>query len=790
MQFERLSPIGHLQLVPFNLDEHLPLFHQWVSQPYAHFWGYQGISLEALTHEYQQLLQQGNQLLLGLHQGQPAFVVELYDPTTVLAEHYSPADGDIGMHVLLAPCEQPIHGFSRQVFHTIMAALFTQGYQRIIVEPDARNHAVHRLNNAFGFRHHGPVDLGHKSAFIGVCERQHFDRACALQQLDGDAPEHALAVRHSPEQACAPLTPNIWAQANAEQVAKCISETCHERLLTPQKLADNRFELRSDHSCYRFRAHCLALEHWVIEPGSIQRWVNDQPQPLDALQWVAEFQQALGIRPAQLNGYLEELANTLYGRAFKLARPGLSAGELATADFQTLEAAMSEGHPAFIANNGRLGFDQTDLRTRAPESGKVMRLVWLAAHRDVATLAYMPDLDYQTWLTQEFDAATIARFEARLAERGLNFADYVLIPAHPWQWQHKLASIYAAELASERLVLLGYGDDYHQAQQSIRTFYNRSQPQRSYVKTALSVINMGFVRGLSAQYMQVTPAINHWLYETLSQDSQLQQCGFTLLREICAVGYQQPFFNQSGLNDHPFKKTLAGLWRESPEPLLQPGQTLTTMAALLHQDAQGHSLAAEWIAQSGKTPEQWLTAYLNAYFVPLLHCFYAHKLVFMPHGENLILIMENGVPVRTLMKDIGEEVCLLNSAQPLPKAVERIRVQTPKDKELLSIFTDVFDGVFRYLSQQLWQAGVMEEQQFWRTVAQVAHAYQANHPELQQRFKEYDLFAPSFAHSCLNRLQLRNHQQMVDLTDPAGSLVFAGELQNPLATFALEPVSG
>lgn len=45
----------------------------------------------------------------------------------------------------------------------------------------------------------------------------------------------------------------------------------------------------------------------------------------------------------------------------------------------------------------------------------------------------------------------------------------------------------------------------------------------------------------------------------------------------------------------------------------------------------------------------------------------------------------------------------------------------------------------------------------------------------------YDLFTPTFRQSCLNRLQLRNTTEMVDLADPAGSLIFAGELANPIA---------
>jgi hypothetical protein len=49
--------------------------------------------------------------------------------------------------------------------------------------------------------------------------------------------------------------------------------------------------------------------------------------------------------------------------------------------------------------------------------------------------------------------------------------------------------------------------------------------------------------------------------------------------------------------------------------------------------------------------------------------------------------------------------------------------------------------------------------------------------------ERHDLFTPEFPHSCLNRLQLRNNQQMVDLSDPAKNLQFAGTLKNPIAVF-------
>jgi siderophore synthetase component len=102
-------------------------------------------------------------------------------------------------------------------------------------------------------------------------------------------------------------------------------------------------------------------------------------------------------------------------------------------------------------------------------------------------------------------------------------------------------------------------------------------------------------------------------------------------------------------------------------------------------------------------------------------------LAFILHGENLLMVLEDHVPVRMFLKDIGEEVAVRGD-RPLPADVERIRAVV------------------------LDEDGVLAGAQFW--------------------------------HSCLNRLQLRNTLQMVDLTDQAESLILAGTLANPVARTA------
>lgn len=156
----------------------------------------------------------------------------------------------------------------------------------------------------------------------------------------------------------------------------------------------------------------------------------------------------------------------------------------------------------------------------------------------------------------------------------------------------------------------------------------------------------------------------------------------------------------------------------------------------------------------------------------------------MPHGENVILVLHDGVVERVIFKDIAEEIVVMDPDADLPPPVRRVRAAIPDDEQLLTIFTDVFDCFFRHLNAVLAAEGVLDEDDFWRTVADCATDYAARVPHLADRLRRHDLFAAEFTLSCLNRLQLRNNQQMVDLADPSAALQFAGTLTNPLARHA------
>ncbi|MFG2355988.1 IucA/IucC family protein [Streptomyces sp. NPDC048521] len=582
--------------------------------------------------------------------------------------------------------------------------------------------------------------------------------------------------------AVAHLSPERWATANRLLIRKALAEFAHERLITPEP-EDDRYVVRSDDglTSYRFSAVRRALDHWEVDAASITRHRDGTGLPLAALDFFIELKESLGLSDEILPVYLEEISSTLSGICYKLTKPQVTSAELARQGFQAIETGMTEGHPCFVANNGRLGFGIHEYLSYAPETASPVRLVWLAAHRSRATFTAGAGIAYEDFIRQELGEETVERFHGVLTDRGLDPDDYLLIPVHPWQWWNKLTVTFAAEVACGRLVCLGEGDDAYLAQQSIRTFFNTSDPHKHYVKTALSVLNMGFMRGLSAAYMEATPAINDWLAQLIENDPVLKSTGLSIIRERAAVGYRHLEYEKATDRYSPYRKMLAALWRESPVPTLRDGESLATMASLLHVDHEGASFAGALIERSGLSPVEWLRQYLRAYYVPLLHSFYAYDLVYMPHGENVILVLADGVVRRAVYKDIAEEIAVLDPDAVLPPEVRRIRVEVPDDKKLLSIFTDVFDCFFRFLAARLAAEGILEEDGFWRTVAEVTREYQEANPELADRFRQYDMFAPRFALSCLNRLQLRNNRQMVDLADPSGALQLVGSLKNPLA---------
>jgi hypothetical protein len=141
-----------------------------------------GFSVEEVKNTYYNI-QEKAQVYIGKFNNNVAFLLECYNPEDdIVGKYYESQKGDKGMHILVAPSEKPIPNFTWNIFTVILDFIFSDGKnQRIVVEPDARNHKIHLLNKRAGFVFQRVLDLPHKQAHLEFCTREDYYKA--LQQV-------------------------------------------------------------------------------------------------------------------------------------------------------------------------------------------------------------------------------------------------------------------------------------------------------------------------------------------------------------------------------------------------------------------------------------------------------------------------------------------------------------------------------------------------------------------------------------------------------------------------------
>jgi hypothetical protein len=164
-----------ITFTPVDGERDTELLHRWVTHPRSVFWGMQGASPADVATELSRIADDPHhEALLGLVDGVPQLLVERYDPhhrELVGVPELEP--GDVGMHLLVAPTDRPVHGFTGAAMAAVVALCLADA-PRVVVEPDVRHHRIAVLNRAAGFRVLREVRLGDKTAALSVCTRADF----------------------------------------------------------------------------------------------------------------------------------------------------------------------------------------------------------------------------------------------------------------------------------------------------------------------------------------------------------------------------------------------------------------------------------------------------------------------------------------------------------------------------------------------------------------------------------------------------------------------------------------
>ncbi|MCV9928625.1 acetyltransferase [Flavobacterium sp. LS1R49] len=186
MDFTKHIPsLGDIHLRQLNLDTDIDFLHQWVTKPYATYWGMEKFSIDEVKAAYQEIAEMpSHDAYIGILNDKPIFLMERYLASNdLIANYYDAHENDFGMHILVGPPEHQIPNFTWNVFSTIMDFIFTNdSVNRIVVEPDTRNEKIHTLNKRAGFVYHKVIELPHKTAHLAFCTKDQYQEALAKEQ--------------------------------------------------------------------------------------------------------------------------------------------------------------------------------------------------------------------------------------------------------------------------------------------------------------------------------------------------------------------------------------------------------------------------------------------------------------------------------------------------------------------------------------------------------------------------------------------------------------------------------
>ncbi|MCD2179539.1 IucA/IucC family protein [Rhizobium sp. C1] len=578
----------------------------------------------------------------------------------------------------------------------------------------------------------------------------------------------------------------VWHRAASKLLAKVIEEFAYERVFDAVCEKPGHYCIQLGSAAIRFRAKRYVFDNLSIEPDSIVRQDGDVVTSIsDPLAFCAEFLPQLGVKPMTVAHFIKELGNTLLSDAHIVARADKTAAELAELDDIRMEGETT-GHPWVTVSKGRIGLGYRDYLAFTPENQTPVRISWLGVSRKRATFVAEEGLTNAKLAEEAIGADRYRAFMQTLAAAGGSAQTHLLMPVHPWQWDHMIVPHFAADIAAGHIVFLGEGDDLYLPQQSVRTLSNVTRPDASTLKLCMTILNTAVYRGIPGKRALTAAPLTSWLDGLLTRDTFLRDtCGLALLGERAGMHYVHPQFSMVEGAPYQFNEMLGCLWRDSLASHLKEGETGIPLAGLLHAGADGRPVIEALADKAGLSVEEWLTLFFDAVIPPVYHLLCKHGLAFSAHGQNATLILENGRPKRLALRDFIDDVIVCDLDFPetasLPHSVRAVLLSLPPDFLVHFIQTTLFICVFRYMSVLLDQRSGLKESTFWGLARDAVLRYQRRFPDLSDRFEIFDLFGEEYPRLCLNRVRLFTHGYADDDERPVPD--FQGAVDNPLVAF-------
>lgn len=460
------------------------------------------------------------------------------------------------------------------------------------------------------------------------------------------------------------------------------------------------------------------------------------------------------LKGANVTAFIQELLETMAKDSQCRAILPLNI-PLEDRHYDALESHMTDGHLYHPSYKSRLGFSLKDNKAYGPEFNSEVSLVWVAVKKEFAQTAVSAGYSSEELVRQHLTAEDVEKFQEILEGDGKTDSDaderYVFIPVHPWQWEHQLESVYARQLMDGDMVYLGPSSTPYRAQQSIRSLSNRINPEAPYIKLSLSITNTSSTRILAQHTTQNAPLISDWLDNLVREDELLQQEQFVILKEIMGLSfrYEQLPATQYGRA----YGTLGAIWRENVSVHLKQGETAWPLNALMLVQPDGVPFIQDAVERHGV--EKWSEALVRTVTLPIIHLLYAHGIALESHAQNIILVLEDDLPKRIIIKDLHDGVRYVPDQLLHPERAPKLNPE-PETHRKFNRYSFIYAGDVSEVRDYTYDAFFficmtdialtfekfgLSEQSFWQLCAGVIVDYQKQHPEYAERFVAFDLFA-------------------------------------------------
>lgn len=401
---------------------------------------------------------------------------------------------------------------------------------------------------------------------------------------------------------------------------------------------------------YQVEGYVAGYSRIRLNPSSLYRRLDGALQPVQLNDVIEELPTTAAIKD-KLTEQLQQTQLLCQWNAEHLIKLSSRYG----LDYLDLESQLDEGHPYHPCFKARTGFSLEDHQRYGPECAQLIQLHWLAVKRthiqQSLPSAVSDQSDLAFW-QQEVGAKAWSDLEQTMQAAKLSWQDYTLLPIHPWQWQRFQHNHLRPALERAELVYLGAAGDHYQATISVRTLINITHPEKAHIKLPLSMINTSSLRKLEPHSVCTAPAISHWLKQVVRNDDFYLTHPMILLDEY--AGILIPENN----DDHAWQTQLRGqlgvIFRESIDPYLHIGQQAMPFTALYAEETTGQPFIQPIIQQYGL--ETWLIQLIDVTVIPVWHLLVKHGLAVEAHGQNMVLIHQDGWPSAVVLRDFHESV--------------------------------------------------------------------------------------------------------------------------------------